>query len=448
MKRRFSTQSIGFGFLVSLLLIILVSRTYAEEHVQANAPSGWGNAVEAFGRLMREPSVRTAREFYVSISDRKRIKGDKTEILDHVFVGYQGIFSDVRYEIIAIEMLSGNIYAARAAIRLLDFIDNGWQKPRAQKTRAAAWIGESLGEMVRVHPAIFLRACFEERECQYLKEKKYPVGFIPPLMNEMRARASYELEMRREALRTVEDAKLRFIRDECIGFLERELDKIGVDSLDCVEDEERAVDDQKTRIINVFAEMQSRPSPENMKRILDLFPKLPKATPADVLSTMFPPFEVYVSTPNEPLGPILREARCGNEYAIEVLFRSVVHVFGLQSLQICNELSNLILMKPALFIGKLAKYAQLLDSVNHIKEPDRVIPLNYVEWTCISISSFDYPYPRESQRVILSRRIEALAALNMPEHKELIGRCVRVIEDRLNNPEDIYDFGIVQRRIH
>lgn len=440
MKPRFLTRTFGFGFLVSLLLLLLAGQTHAEEVTQARVPSGWDKAKNAFDRLMREPSAKITREFYVSISDRKRIKGDKTEILDHIFIGYQDIFSDIRYKIIAMEMLHRNTYAARAAIRLLDFVENGWRKPPTQATRAAGWIGESLGEMIRVHPTLFLRACYEERECQFLKERRYPVSFIPPLMKEMRTRASYELEMRREALLTVENAELRYIRDECIGALDRELGIIGLDSPDLLEKGKRAVDDQKAKNIDVFAEMQSKPSPENMKRVLDLFPEVPEATPADVIMSMFPPFEVIMKAPKklELLELIIREARCGNEYAIEVLFRSVVHVFGLHSLEICYELSNLVLMKTDLFIEKLAKYARLLDSVNHIKEPDRVIPLNYVEWICIVISSFDYPYQREIEDTILRRRIDALAALNMPQHKELIGRCIRVIQNRLNNSGSVW----------
>jgi hypothetical protein len=430
MKAKSRQRSFGLGFLVFLFLLLFASQTHTEESVQANVPSGWSKAKKAFDRLMWKPSTLTAREFYFSISDGKGIKGDKTEILDHIFVGFQGIFSDNRYLIIATEMLNRDIYAARSAIRLLDFVDNGWQKPHSLTTRAAGWVGESLGQLIRVNPTHFLRACYEERENPYLKEKGFPVGFIPSIMSK-KTRASYELEMRREALRSVEDAELRSVRDECIGAIDRELEKYGSDSPGFMEQEERTFDDPKAKIKNVFAEMQSRPSPENMKRVLDLFPEVPGATPADVIDTMFPPFEVYVRAPNEPLGPILREARCGNEYAIEVLFRALVHVLDLYSIQICSELSNLILMKPALFIEKLAKYAQLLDSVDSIREPDRVIPLYYFEWTCVFISSFDYPFQREIENVILRRRIDALAALNMPEHKELIDRCIRVIEKKL-----------------
>jgi len=86
---------------------------------------------------------------------------------------------------------------------------------------------------------------------------------------------------------------------------------------------------------------------------------------------------------------------------------------------------------PGLFIEKLAKYRQLLDDVDSTSNLDQ----HYFAWICDHISMFDYWDVCED--VILRRRIDALAALNMPEYKELIGRCISVIEDRLNKIKSV-----------
>jgi hypothetical protein len=411
--------------LISFVLLLHASQRHPEANAQANVPSGWSRAKDAFDRLIREPSSLTGSEFYVSISGGKGMDSDKTEILDHIFGRNPDLFSSSRYGTIAIEMLQGDIYAAKSAIRLLEFVDNGWQRPRSVTTRAAGWMGESLGDLVRVDPALFLRACYEERENPYLKEKGLPVGFVPGIMNKKTTRASYELEMRRKALQLVEDQELRLVRDLCIEAIDREIKKYGLDGHGLEEHEEKPLEDPRAEIKNVFAEMQSRPSPENMKKVLALFSDLPTENLPDLILAISPPTNSAGRQWPSPLGIIIHEAICCNEYAIEVSFRALVHFFGIQSMEICSTISNLILIKPALFIENLAKYRQLLEYVDSISVPQ----VHYFEWTCDYISPWDYADVRID--LILRRRIDALAALNMPEHKELIARCIRLLEKKL-----------------
>jgi len=425
MKPRILTRSIGLALLISFVLLLHASQRHPEANGQANFPSGWSRTKGAFDRFIREPSSLTAREFYVSISGGKGMDSDKTGILDHIFGHSLHSVSVSPYKTIAIEMLQGDIYAARSAIRLLEFVDSGWQRPRSVTTRAAGRIGESLGDLVRVDPALFLRACYEERENPYLKEKGFPIGFISGIMNKKTTRASYELEMRRKALQLVEDQELRLVRDECIEAIDREIKEYGSDSPAIEEHEEKPLEDPRAEIKKVFAEMQSRPSPENMKRVLALFSDVPRENQVDLIEAMSPPFEAVRRSAEVPLNIIDHEARCCNEYAIEVLFRALVHFLGLSSEQICSTISNLVLIKPGLFIEKLAKYRQLLECVDSASKPD----VHYFEWTCDYISPFDYVDVCED--VILRRRIDVLTALNMPEHKELIDRCIRVIEKEL-----------------
>jgi len=328
-------------------------------------------------------------------------------------------------------MLQGNIYAAKAAIRLLEFVDNGWQRSRSETILVAGWIGESLGELVRVNPALFLRTCYEERENPYLIEKGFPIGFIPDIMKKRTTRVAYELEMRRKALWSVEDLVLRPARDECIEALDREIMITGSDSPGFGELGRKPIEDPRAEILSVFAEMQRRPSPENMKRVLSLFNEVPREYFVDLLDAMYPSFETMGPGAERPLEIICREAACCNEYAIEVLFRALVHFLGLPAEYILNEISNLILIRPGLFIEKLAKYRQLLDDVDSTGKLDQ----HYFEWICDHISIFVYYAVFED--VILRRRLDALAALNMPEYKELIGRCIRVIENRLNKIKSV-----------
>jgi hypothetical protein len=75
--------------------------------------------------------------------------------------------------------------------------------------------------------------------------------------------------------------------------------------------------------------------------------------------------------------------------------------------------SFLIVQKPALFIEKLAKCNSPLD----------------VERICNYEASFELP--GINWEVILERRIDALAALNLPKYQELIDRCIGYIEKKL-----------------
>lgn len=429
MKPCILMRSIGLAFLVSVVLLLHASQRQLEANDQTSLPSAMIRAKGALERFVQKPSSLTGSKFYISISRGKETDSVKTGILDHIFVRGGQSISIGPYRTIAIEMLQGNIYAAKAAIILLDFVDNGWQRPRSETIRVAGWIGESLGDLVRVNPVLFLRACYEERENPYLKEKGYPIGFIPDFMKRKTTRVAYELEMRKKALWSVEDLELRPARDECIEAIDREIIVTGSNIPGFGELERRPSEDPRTEIISVFTEMQSRPNPENMKRVLSLFSEVPREYFVDLLDAMFP--EAGRRDADIPLEIICREARCCNEYAIEVLFRALVHWLGLQSDFILEDISNLILIRPGLFIEKLAKYRQLLDDVDSISKLDQ----HYFEWICDYISIRDYW--DVCMDVILRRRIDTLAALNMPQHRELIGRCIRVIENRLGKIKSV-----------
>jgi hypothetical protein len=235
--------------------------------------------------------------------------------------------------------------------------------------------------------------------------------------------------MRKESLRSVEDPELRLVRDECLKVLEREIQEIGSDSPDPEKQEGRPGDGPRERIKWVIAEMQRRPSPENMKRVLDLYSEVPRENRLDINLALSPRPEAQRRIQVTPLDLVRREALCGNEYAVEVLFPALVQFFGMESMQIYSVLSLLILEKPALFIEKLAKYSMFLDSIKDIGESGQAVPSHYIERISTYMGSFELP--DINRDVILKRRIDTLAALNMPEHQKLIDRCISAIEKDL-----------------
>ena len=400
--RALLTWSPFLFFLIFLCLFPLVSPLLAEGNYQASALSSWRRTKETFDMFIRMPSSMTAREFCDSIPADKDVVLDREDVLDHIFRNH-------RHVIMAIEMLQGNTNAARAAIRILKYVRGEWRQI----------VGESLGELIRVNPVAFLNACYEEREDLHIKEEGFPVGFIPDIMKK-HERSSYELGIRMEALQAVEDVKLESVRDECLKGLKGKHEELGLEIRSCARHEEKPIYDQKERISLVFMEMLRIPCRENMKRVLDLISEDRKYNFDHIIPLIFPQL-MAGDTLSDPFYLILREARCGNEYAIDVLFRLGFYVIGLPSMEFCGMASNLILIKPTLFIDKLAKHRHRLGSRVSLDDLDHI---------CNYISNWDYPEETDVN-LILRRRIDALASLNIPEHKELINHCIKLITTQL-----------------
>jgi hypothetical protein len=155
--------------LISFTLFPLVSLLNAEGNDQASALSSWRRTKETFDMFIRMPSSITAREFCDSIPAKREVALDREGVLDY-------IFGTGRESIITIEMLQGNVYAARAAIKILKFVKDEWEQI----------VGYSLGTLIRVNPAAYLKACYAEREDPYIKKYGFPVDYIPPHQEEER----------------------------------------------------------------------------------------------------------------------------------------------------------------------------------------------------------------------------------------------------------------------
>ena len=109
-------------------------------------------AILAFDRLVAAPSPLTTRDFFLFVSGE--VEGDITAILDYIFgPDIREFIPDVRdFSIVLSEMLNGDIYAARSAIRILGYVKNEWQKPPGQKLPILLRIGGAVGELIRRIP--------------------------------------------------------------------------------------------------------------------------------------------------------------------------------------------------------------------------------------------------------------------------------------------------------
>jgi hypothetical protein len=247
---------------------------------------------------------------------------------------------------------------------------------------------------------------------------------------------SYEMEMRKEALQTVDDPQLQFVRDECLDLIEKGTQVFEAYAVDRPRPGEPAateIDEAPEAVKNALLQMIARPSPENMSIVLALFDER-REEHHFLEAALFP--LISISGPNgplreirpDPLAIIFHEARCGNPYAIQIVFTALLRAFrawdDLASQLLVSFISDLILMKPAVFVENVAKFgyleSELLDTA----------PITFLDWVCGTIDFHSYP-DEEAKVTILRRRSVALAALDMPKHKELIDRCIRLIEKHL-----------------
>jgi hypothetical protein len=402
----------------------------------------WRAARAAFDKFVSAPSPVTAREFHLSISEERCPKGDKTTILDYIFGTYTKppLLPGVgRFRVIEAEMLNGDLSAARSVIRILGFIENEWQPPPGVKLPIRMQVGAALGALMRANPTLYLKACYLEKESEFLKEKGLPYGYVPFILHMKKTMASYEMEMRKEALRTVEDPELISVRDECLHWIEH-----GTRFMESMAQERPALDvpdgkgsgvAQET-VKKVLMDMVGRPDQENMRKVLDLLDERKKEFPylmAALFSLIGRPDQTWPPQKPfpDPLGIILHEATCGNTYAVGIVFAALVPAFlswdDLASLTLAGFISNLMLMRPDMFIENVAKLgyldSQLLDTA----------PITFLDWICGHVDFNTYP-DANAKETILRRRIAALEDLKMPERRNLIDRCILLIEKNLGQP--------------
>ena len=399
------------------------------------AVSRWRAAKIAFNRLVDEPSPQMTREFYLSIAGD--VESDKTEILDFVFgPNISKFLPDVgRFSVVMAEMLNGDIYAARAVIRILGYVKREWEKPPDQKLPIFLAIGGSVGTLIRANPSLFLRACLEEREDPGLKDRDIPYGFVPFILYMKRSMVSYDMEMRKEAVRAVDDPQLQAIRDECLYLIENGTQFMEANAADRPrpwESEATELDEAPEAVKKALLEMMARPDAKNMMRVLALFDER-RDEHRFLEAALFPLISIsrLAEPPRDirpdPLEIIFHEAACGNPQAIEIIFTAMPRAFRsdeLASQELVGFIGDLILMKPATFIESVAKFGYLKP------EPPDIGPIALLDEICGTVDFRAYP-DEKAKDTILRRRIAALEALELPKHKELIARCIGLLEKHL-----------------
>ena len=402
-----------------VICIVFISNSKIELKGQNISSSSWSRARVTFEEFLRRPDNLTAWEFLNSIPADVGENVDKEKFIEYLDDNNR------RYEIIMLEMEAGNKYAARAAIRLLPFLEGKIE----DKLRM------SLSELVRINPEIFLRACYEERDSLFIRTNGYPVSHLAEAMEYNREIAYFELQKRKEALKSVEGLELQPIRNKCLQSIENRMKELGIKGVACGKGRLRISGNLIQNIKSAFDEIIKVPCPENFKQLVDLLPERANNDVSYLLEQLLFPKAKSPDYGKQEILPyiIWHEARCGNEDAIELLFvlDSFYYCMDIYNMIIEGAINALILSNPALFIEKLAK------NQKRFRSEEKIIAICTEQIYC--------GYPDESTGAfILEKRLAALEGLNMPQYKEVIEHCIRILKDEI----EIYRKPVIRFKLH
>ena len=421
MTRKMSKMNKKLCLAACLIVIwlVFISNSKIEVKGQNISSSSWDRARVTFEEFLRRPDNLTAWEFLNSIPADVGENVDKEKFIKYLDDNNR------RYQIIMLEMEAGNKYAARAAIRLLPFLEGKIE----DKLRM------SLSELVRINPEIFLRACYEERDSLFIRTNGYPVSHLAEAMEYNREIAYFELQKRREALKSVEGLELQSVRDKCIKDIEKAMKELGIKGVACGKGRLRISGNLIQDIKSAFDEIIKVPCPENFKQLVDLLPERANNDVSYLLDQLLFPKAKSPDYGKQEILPyiIWHEARCGNEDAIELLFvlDSFYYCMDIYNMIIRGAISALILSNPALFVEKLAKYQK------RFRSQGKIIDICTDQIYC--------GYPDESTGAfILEKRVVALEGLNMPQYKEVIEHCIRILKDEI----EIYRKPVIRFKLH
>jgi len=421
MTRKMSKMNKKLCLAACLIVIwlVFISNSKIELKGQNISSSSWDRARVTFEEFLRRPDNLTAWEFLNSIPADGGKNVDKEKFIEYLDDNNR------RYEIIILEMEAGNKYAARAAIRLLPFLEGKIE----DKLRM------SLSELVRINPEIFLRACYEERDSLFIRTNGYPVSHLAEAMEYNREIAYFELQKRKEALKSVEGLELQPIRNKCLQSIENRMKELGIKGIACGKGRLRISGNLIQNIKSAFDEIIKVPCPENFKQLVDLLPERANNDVSYLLEQLLFPKAKSPDYGKQEILPyiIWHEARCGNEDAIELLFvlDSFYYCMDIYNMIIEGAINALILSNPALFVEKLAKYQK------RFRSQGKIIDICTDQIYC--------GYPDESTGAfILEKRVVALEGLNMPQYKEVIEHCIRILKDEI----EIYRKPVIRFKLH
>jgi hypothetical protein len=106
----------------------------------------------------------------------------------------------------------GNEYAVEAAFRLINISTGG---------AGAEMLFILLGDVMRVHPRLYLEILDKYKDMEFFKLVRNPVGQTALPLGSEGDKA--ELQARINALETVNDEQFRTLRDDCINMLREAL---------------------------------------------------------------------------------------------------------------------------------------------------------------------------------------------------------------------------------
>lgn len=413
-KKRGSVKRNFFSAFVIVASFIILFST-AEGAGQNFQSSSWEKARTALENFLNRPDSFTAWELMNSIPSEKGDKAEKEKFINYLNLSFL-------YEIFQLEMAAGNKYAARAILRLLPFLEGSirWK------------LTATLAELVRMNPWIFLRACYEERDGLFIRTQGYPVSQLSDFMWNKEI-AYYELQQRKEALKSVEDIELRSIRNRCLRDIEIRIKNLGLKNLDlaCGKREPTSADNLIQNIKASIDEILRLPCPGNFKQLLELLPERPTR---DIIGLLAQTFFVLRMSPDvkgaDAFALTGYESLCGNEYAFEVLLYLLRFCHDWQCVFTQNIAGEVLIIRPALFIEKIFKYQAFLQDTR-------------MKAMLEGILLAENHYINE---LSIEKKISALERLKMPQYKEVIGYCIRVLQEYLKNYRKIEFIYIPKKR--
>lgn len=227
----------SIGWFVGFIIVLGASLSAQEQSID------WGSIEKAARAYFDYPSTENAHRFYLSLPELKvegRYRGDS----------FGKIFYYVADNIYVLErqVSTGDRNAVKLGFRLFNIADGH--------------LGETLnmimGDLVRSHPRLFLEELRASPNIQWIKQVGYPVTQASlNFEGERPGVHRYELEMRINALESVNNEALVGLRDECIQKIRRFLSTYYPNLTEIILDEAEYIVIFKEAVVNIYNETET-----------------------------------------------------------------------------------------------------------------------------------------------------------------------------------------------
>jgi hypothetical protein len=192
--------------LIILILFKLVSLSLLADPLdvirEQEEAINWEVIKKAYDEYLIYPSTENAHKLYETLpkEDIGRLEVEGRDVRKYIYENYQ---------LLAYQMLAGDRNAVKVAFRLFNISDADFTES----------IDSTLGQLIRIHPKLFLEELELHKNVYFVQEVDYPLFGTHPSFIDRDKAEELELELRVKALESVEDKELRTIRDECINQL-------------------------------------------------------------------------------------------------------------------------------------------------------------------------------------------------------------------------------------